>query len=101
MPSLLSVLRGNKSPTAVFAAVIGTIMSMSYFLQAYKIFKRKRVDDISLPFFLIFFIGAMTWLLYGLSISNSALMYSNIIAVFGAGVVVLLYFRYANRKVKQ
>jgi len=79
---------------AVLATIMGSIMALGYFPQAYKIWKRKSVEDISLPFFVILFVGTIMWLLYGISTGSWPIIIANSIGVFGAGTIVAAYFKY-------
>ena len=91
------MLENFAAELAIIATVMGTIMSMAYFPQIHKIWKRKSVDDISLAMFAIFFPGIIVWLLYGISINNFPLIIANAVGAVGAGTVIALYFRYKKR----
>jgi MtN3 and saliva related transmembrane protein len=63
---------------ASLVTVTGTIMGLAALPQAYKIFKRKSAEDVSILTFGIFLIGGMIWLLYGLELNNNPIIVSNI-----------------------
>ncbi len=88
------MLESFASSLSVLATVIGTMMSLGYFPQVIKIYSRKSVADISLPMFGIFFPGTLVWLLYGLSIDNTALIVANIVGLLGVGFIILEYLYY-------
>ena len=79
---------------SVIVTIMGSAMSLAYAPQAYKIWRRRSVADISLPFFIIMFVGLIFWLLYGISIASTPLIIPNAIGVLGAGLIVLLYLKY-------
>ena len=78
----------------IMAGTIGTIMSLAYFPQAYKLYKRKSSADISPLTFSIFLIGVFIWLLYGFSINNMPLIIANIVGVLGISAVLITYYHY-------
>lgn len=88
------VLEDYANLLMMITTVSGSIMSLVYLPQIYKIWKRKSVEDISIVFFLILFVGMIIWLMYGLSINNIPLIAANIISIIGTGVIIFLYFRY-------
>ena len=79
---------------AILATVLGSLMSLGYFPQTYKIIKRKSSADVSVSTYLIFTPGIIVWLLYGISLNNLPLIISNIIALIGAVSVIIAYFHY-------
>lgn len=82
---------------AAVTTVSGTIMSAFYFLQAYKISRRKSVEDLSLGMFAVMFVGTFLWLLYGISLNNLPIIIANTVAVIGLGVILVLYFKYKKK----
>ncbi len=76
------------------AAIFGTAMSLAYFPQIYKLYKRKSAADISLLMFSTFFVGVTIWLLYGFSINNFPLIIANLIGLIGIAGVLIMYFKY-------
>jgi len=79
---------------SVLATIMGIIMSLSHFSQAYKIYKRKSAKDISLTFITVFTIGAYIWLAYGLLLQEWPVIISFLIACFGTTTVLFLTLRY-------
>ena len=78
----------------VLVILTGTIMALGYFPQAYKIFKRKSSADISLPAFVVFWIGAFIWFVYGLSINNLPIIIATAVGVIAISIVIVAYFKY-------
>jgi len=64
------------------ATITGILMSLGYYPQAYKIWRSKSAQDISIPAFCIFAFGTSTWLLYGIYLNDWT-----IVSGFGLGVV--------------
>jgi len=82
---------------AVFATTFGIIMAFGYFPQAWKMLKTKSVEDISPLSFSIFFVGNVTWEIYGVSIRNWPLMISPLVGIIGTGLVLSFYFIYKGK----
>jgi len=76
------------------ATIFGSLMSLSYWPQIYKIYKRKSVADISILMYLIFFPGILIWLLYGISMSSLPLIIANGIGIVGVMVIITQYVIY-------
>ena len=81
----------------IFAVVMGILMSLGYYPQAYKIFKTKSADDISIPSFVIFSFGTLAWFIYGIYLNNLTIMVSFILGVIGSWLVLLLALFYKKR----
>ncbi len=91
------VLENFAELLAMITVVSGSIMSFSFFIQSHKIWRRKSAEDISLPFFIIFLIGTILWLLYGLSINSYSVTIANTFAVIGISSVIALYLKYKKK----
>ena len=76
------------------ATIMGMIMSLGHFPQAYKIWKRKSAKDISMITITIFAIGDWIWLAYGISIMAWPIIISFSIGVIAASSVLVLALRY-------
>lgn len=66
----------------VIVTLMGVLMSLAYYPQAYKIWKNKSAANISISTFVVFALGTLTWLIYGVLVKDVV-----IIAGFGVGVV--------------
>jgi len=81
-----------------YILIISTLLEFNPLFQAIKSVRKKSVKDVSLYTFLSIVIIGMLWLLYGISIHNWPLIIGNIIKLFTALSVVILYFKYQNRE---
>lgn len=88
------LLEGLSGFFAGLATVFGTGMSLAYFAQVYRIYRRKSVADISLVMYAVFLPGTLVWLLYGVSINSTPLMAANIVGVIGVAGVLAEYLLY-------
>ncbi len=82
---------------AIATTVVGTAMSLSYFIQAAKIMKTKSVEDLSIIMFSVFAVGVTLWLIYGILISNMPIIIANAVGVLGNYLVLGLILRYRKR----
>jgi len=73
-------------------------MSLGYYPQAYKIWKNKSAADISIPAFIIFSLGTLTWFIYGITISDIPIIVSFILGVIGSWTVLFLSIKNKNNK---
>ena len=85
----------------VLATIMGIVMSLGYFPQAYKIYKNKSSKDISISAFIIFSLGTLTWLIYGWVMNDVPIILGFIFGVFGSWLVLALALIYKKRKAKQ
>jgi len=81
-----------------YILIISTLLEFNPLFQAIKSVRKKSVKDVSLYTFLSIVIIGMLWLLYGISIHNWPLIIGNVIKLFTALSVVILYFKYRDRE---
>jgi len=82
----------------IFVTIMGIVMSLGYYPQAYKIWKNKSAADISIPAFIIFSLGTLTWFIYGITISDIPIIVSFILGVIGSWTVLFLSIKNKNNK---
>ncbi len=80
----------------IFVTIVGMVMSLGYFPQAYKIYKLKSVKEISLVNYIILGIGTFVWFLYGLIINDITLILGFSLGVVGSWLILFFYFKYRN-----
>ncbi|MES3005456.1 MAG: SemiSWEET family transporter [Patescibacteria group bacterium] len=81
----------------ILTTAMGVIMSLGYFPQAYKIYKTKSAESISIPSFIIFSVGTFVWTLYGFYLRDYPLVISFIIGVIGSWLILGLTIYYKKR----
>lgn len=81
----------------VAATIMGFVMSLGYYPQAWKMYKTKRSDDISLSTFLILGLGTTTWLLYGIVLRDIPIILGFALGVIGSWTVLFLAIRYRTK----
>ena len=70
-----------------FAAFCTTI---AFLPQALKVWKTKSTKDISLYMFIIFTVGVLSWLIYGISISDLPIILANAVTLI-LSLFILIY----------
>ena len=74
-----------------FAAFCTTI---AFLPQAIKVFKSKSTKDISLYMFLIFTIGVLSWLVYGLIINDMPIILANAVTLILSFFILVYKIKY-------
>ncbi|MGA2142732.1 MAG: SemiSWEET transporter [Brevinematales bacterium] len=77
-----------------YLAAIGT--TSSFLPQAYKVYKTKKTEDLSLGMFLFFCLGTMLWLIYGLLSRAYPVAIANLVTFILASYI--LYMKIRNMK---
>ena len=81
-----------------FTAAIGT--TGSFIPQAYKVFKTKKTDDLSLGMFLFLCIGILLWIIYGFFIKSFPVIVSNIITFIMTLYILIIKIKQIVKKNK-
>ena len=79
-----------------YILIVSTLLEFNPLFQAIKSIKTKSVKDVSLWTFLSIVTIATLWLIYAVSIQSWPLIAGNVIKLFTALSVVVIYFRYRN-----
>ena len=74
-----------------FAAFCTTI---AFLPQAIKVFKSKSTKDISLYMFIIFTIGVLSWLIYGIIINDMPIMLANAVTLILSFFILIYKIKY-------
>lgn len=82
----------------ILATIMGVVMSLGYFPQAYKVYKNQSSRDISIPAFIIFSLGTLTWLVYGIVLMDIPIIAGFVLGVIGSWLVLILSLVYRRRK---
>ncbi|MBZ0135224.1 MAG: hypothetical protein K8I27_02485 [Planctomycetes bacterium] len=69
--------------------VVGIGGNLLFYWQAYEIYSTQQARDVSLPAFAIGLWAVSSWFVYGLKIKDSVIISANIVAMIGAGSVVV------------
>jgi len=82
----------------ILASIMGIMMSLGYYPQAFSILKKKSAKDVSELSYIIFAIGTTTWLIYGIIINSLTIILSFSLGVIGSWFVLILTFIYHKKK---
>ena len=78
------------------ATITGVLGSFAMIPQVYRIFRRKSAKDLAISTYLVFFIGGVVWVLYGLNIRSFPIIITNLVGSLTLiGIIVgwILYGR--------
>jgi MtN3 and saliva related transmembrane protein len=73
-----------------------TCTTLAFVPQVLKIWRTRSVADISLAMYLVFFIGLVQWLIYGILLNSWPMILSNIVTIVLAGAVLLMKVRFGQ-----
>ena len=83
---------------AFLVTAVGVAMGFSYFPQAYRVWRTKSSDDISLGTYLMLGAGMIVWIFYGLYRCDPVIILSFLPGAVGSWLIVGLTLYYRNRK---
>jgi MtN3 and saliva related transmembrane protein len=79
-----------------FAAA--TLTTVAFVPQAWKIWKTRSADGVSLRMYLIFTLGVVLWLVYGVELGSRPMIVANIVTLALAIFILYMRIRYGRRK---
>lgn len=74
----------------------GTITAITFLPQVIKIWQTKSVKDLSLYMLLLLMLGVTMWLVYGILLKNTAIIYTNSAVLLMS--FIMLYFKLKYNK---
>ena len=74
--------------------VAGVLTTSAFVPQVYKTWKSKSADGLSLTMYLVFFVGIILWLIYGIYIQSFAMILTNAVTSFLALLLILFKLRF-------
>lgn len=80
--------------TDLLGLLAGTLTTISFIPQVWRIWRTRSARDISTPMYLTFTIGVALWLCYGIRIGSAPVIAANLITLLLAIVVLLLKRRF-------
>ncbi|NPA74698.1 MAG: hypothetical protein GXO25_01280 [Euryarchaeota archaeon] len=75
-----------------FAA--GTLTTISFLPQVIKAWKTKSTKDVSLGMFLLFTLGVLLWLVYGIALMDWPIIIANVVTVILAALVLVAKLKF-------
>lgn len=67
-----------------------TLTTVSFLPQAIMTIRTRDTQSISLAMYLMFFVGVLLWLVYGLYLQDTAMIFANIITALLASVILMI-----------
>jgi len=78
----------------LIGAVAGTLSTVAFVPQAWRIWKTRSARDLSLPMYLIFTSGVALWFVYGLALGAVPIIVCNGLTLVLAGTVLAMKLRF-------
>lgn len=78
----------------VLGMIAGTLTTIAFVPQVVKTWRSKSTHDISYGMFILFSLGLLLWLAYGIVIDAMPIIVSNLVTLVLALVILGLKFRY-------
>ncbi|MDD3722700.1 MAG: SemiSWEET transporter [Lutibacter sp.] len=78
----------------IIGLVAGILTTSAFVPQVYKTWKAKSAESLSLTMFLVFFVGIILWLIYGIHINSLAMILANAVTGFLALLLIFFKLRY-------
>ena len=78
----------------IMGLIAALLTTASFVPQVYKTWKSKSADSLSLTMYVVFFIGVILWLLYGIHLNSLAMIIANSITAVLALMLIVFKFRY-------
>ncbi|WP_228853671.1 SemiSWEET family sugar transporter [Aegicerativicinus sediminis] len=83
--------------TEVVGFIAAFLTTAAFLPQVYKTWKTKDVSSMSLPMFLMFFMGIVLWLVYGIIIESPSMILANGITVISSFLLVYLILKHRKK----
>ena len=81
---------------SIFGYIAAFCTAISFLPQAVKTIKTKDTNGLSLLTYLFLFFGSLSWLIYGIVLSDVPLMSTNFLTTIFTGIILFLILRGRN-----
>lgn len=78
----------------IIGLIAGVLTTSAFVPQVYKTWKLKSAESLSLTMYLVFFVGIILWLVYGIAINSLAMIFANSVTAFLALLLIFFKLRY-------
>lgn len=85
----------------ILGFIAGVLINAAFIPQVYRLFKLKSAREISLPFTSMLVAGGLFWLSYGILISSSSIVITNIVAVVLSALMLLAKILYGKTHIDE
>ena len=80
----------------IFGFIGGSLTTIALVPQIWRLFKMKSAHEISLPFTLMYLIGGMFWLTYGVVINKPSVIIANAVALALTSLMLYAKIKYGK-----
>lgn len=80
----------------IIGLLAALLTTASFVPQVYKTWKTKSADSLSLTMYLVFFVGILLWLVYGIHLNSLSMIIANTIT--GVLAILLIIFKLKYKK---
>ncbi len=77
-------------PNDLLGLVAGTLTTVSFIPQVIKTWQSRSAKDISFGMFLLFSLGVLMWLVYGVAIHSTQIILSNLVTLVLSSSIILM-----------
>ena len=78
----------------ILGLLAATLTTASFLPQVYKTWKTKATEGLSLTMYLVFFIGIVLWLIYGIHLNSLPMILANAITAILSLFLVIMKIKY-------
>lgn len=78
----------------IFGSIGAACTTLSFVPQVLQIWKTRSAKDVSLPMYLMFTVGVICWLVYGLMLMAWPIIIANVVTIVLALAVVMMKLRW-------
>lgn len=78
----------------ILGMLAATLTTVSFLPQVYKTWKTKATEGLSLTMYLIFFVGIVLWLIYGIHLKSLPMILANIVTAILSLYLVIMKIKY-------
>ncbi|WP_072013326.1 MULTISPECIES: SemiSWEET family sugar transporter [unclassified Prochlorococcus] len=86
--------------TDLFGFIAAFLTSIAFLPQLIRTFRTKSADDVSLVMLVVFIIGLLFWITYGIQVNSLPVLFANIITLGFNSAILLLKIYYRNNTIK-
>ncbi len=89
----------SEQTITVLVSAAGVLLSLGYYPQAYRIWKNRSAEDISIPSYIVLILGTNIYLAYGLYRHDVVLISGFLLGAIGSWLILILtlYYRRIRR----
>jgi len=78
----------------IVGSLAGVLTTVSFLPQVIKTYRSRSAKDLSLGMFLLFTLGVLAWLIYGIGINKLPIIAANGVTLVLAGMILAAKFRF-------